>query len=67
MVVKAKKVYQKPLKLVKLLCENCGLTVEVPLDSVCAHCGQKMVIDKPWRHKYNDNNWTEDKDNEKAD
>ena len=51
MVAKAKKVAQKPQKLVTMLCENCGATISVPKDSICQHCGQIMVKDAKWRHK----------------
>jgi len=42
---------QKPLKLVKMLCEECGEVIEVPQDSVCWHCGQRLVKYAKWRVK----------------
>jgi len=46
-----KKAPQNRLKLVRVLCECCGETIDVPKDSICSHCGQKMVKDEKWRHK----------------
>jgi len=46
-----KKSSPRGLKLVKLLCENCGEVIEVPLDSECWHCGVKLVRDVKWRHR----------------
>ena len=51
MVVKTKKSSPRPLKLAKMLCLGCGTTVEVPKDSICTHCGMRMVKDEKWRHK----------------
>mgnify|MGYP003145595555 CR=1 FL=1 len=51
MVAKRKKVAQKAPKLVKMLCEGCGRTIEVLRDSECSHCGQQMVKDAKWRHR----------------
>jgi len=51
MATKSKKVVQRAPKLVKMLCEECGETIEVLKDSICQHCGCRMVIDAKWRHK----------------
>jgi len=53
MPTKTKKSSQKPsIRLQKLLCVECGATIEVTKDSECWHCGCKLVKDERWRHKY---------------
>jgi len=52
MVNKPKKSSQKrSLRLQKLLCVECGATIEVPIGAECFHCGAKLVKDAKWRHK----------------
>ena len=41
----------KQPRLIKMLCEECGETIEVLKDSICQHCGCRMTVYKKWKVK----------------
>jgi len=41
----------KKLILTKYICENCGVKIDAPKDSICQHCGCRMSIYKKWMDK----------------